>query len=425
MGQGGFVQRLFIFIILSSLLGCAGTKNISKDIDHVDEGQISKLEKKVRTDPNDFQSFYQLGQLYAFKGDTLGSISYLDSALAVRANYSEARFLKASLLFNRDRTKDAFEQYILLMEQDTSGLIVKRIGGTIGVLYSMRQVLKTRTDEANPSYDLSGEKIVFQSNRNNNWDIFTMNPSGGDIVQITKSSLNDEAPIFSSDENIYFTRQQSANGLQRDIYSFNIASQSENPAVVHPSDDWYPAFDKTTNSLFFVSDRENEGNDKSKIFKQNSVSKEIFPVLVSEFDYSSPWVHPFKSEFLFTMKNNENYALFQSKIDGGEIRQLSKKAINFGGPKFSPDGKRIIFFCKNKNNFDVFENNLETDEITRLTGHPGSDLSPSYSPDGKKVIFYSNRSGKYQIYELNLERPFSRAQLLDYLRLAVRENKFY
>ena len=425
MGQGGFVQRLFIFLILSFLLGCAGTKNISNNIDHVDEGQISKLEKKVRTDPNDIQSFYQLGQLYAFKGDTLGSISYLDSALSVRSSYSEARLLKASLLFARDRTKEAFEQYILLIEQDTSDLYVKKIGGTIGVLYSMRQVLKTRTDEANPSYNLSGERIVFQSNRNNNWDIFTMNPSGGDLVQITTSSLNDEAPIFSTDNNIYFTRQQSANGLQRDIFSYDITNQTENPAVVHPADDWYPVFDKTANSLFFVSDRENEGNDRSKIYKQNSASKEIFPILFSEFDYSSPWIHPFKSELLFTVKNNEYYALYKSKIDGSEAQQLSNETINYGGPKFSPDGYKVVFFSKNKNNFDLFEYDLNTKEITRLTGHPDSDLSPSYSPDGKKILFYSNRSGKYQIYELNLERPFSRAQLLDYLRLAVRENKFY
>lgn len=425
MRQGGFVQRLFILITISVLLGCAGTKNTHKKIDYVDEDRISQLTKKVQSDPNDFLSFFQLGQLYALKGDTIGSISCLDSALTIRSNYSEARFLKAKLLFARERTKDSFEQFVLLLEQDTSAIYVHKIGKTIGVLYPTRQVLKSRSDEANPSYDSSGEKIIFQSKRNNNWDIFMMNPSGGDLVQITKHALNDEAPIFTSNNIIYFTRQQSADGLQRDIYSYDFNDQTENPVVVNPADDWYPAFDNSTGSLFFVSDRENGGNDQSKIYKQNSASKEIFPVLFSEFDYSSPWVHPYKPEILFTVKNNKNYALYQCKFDGSGVIKLSDRVLNFGGPKFSPDGEKVVFFSKIKNNFDIFEYFFNTDELFRLTGHPGSDLSPSYSPDGKKIIFYSNRSGKYQIYEMNLENPFSRAQLLDYLRLAVRENKYY
>ena len=53
-----------------------------------------------------------------------------------------------------------------------------------------------------------------------------------------------------------------------------------------------------------------------------------------------------------------------------------------------------------------------------------SDLSPSYSPAGDKIVFYSNRTGKYQIFEMNVEQPFTRAQFLDKMRTAVREDTF-
>ncbi|MEO2005211.1 MAG: hypothetical protein ABGY41_14070 [Candidatus Poribacteria bacterium] len=38
--------------------------------------------------------------------------------------------------------------------------------------------------------DLTGTKIVFDSNRSGNYDIYTMNPDGTGVAQLTSASAN-------------------------------------------------------------------------------------------------------------------------------------------------------------------------------------------------------------------------------------------
>lgn len=417
------MQR-FSLLFLVIFVACAGTPKLNEEVGAVDDKQVEALQENVSANSSDYSSYYQLAQLTVLKGDINKGIFYLDSALMIRSDYSEARFLKGKLLYESGRLKESYQEFLLLLEQDTGDFYVRKIGSTIGVLYSARQIRISNNDDANPHYDPSGNRIVFQSNVNGNWDLFLINRTGGDLQQLTKSQLNDEAPIFGSQNIIYFTRQQSATSDKRDIYSYDIAKKTVNSIIQHPADDWYLAPARSSNWLFFVSDREIDNNNNSKIFGIDPDSKEIKPILVSKLNFSSPSLHPLLDEFLFTVKDDIYYSLYQSNFSGRGLRKLTSRNLNFGAPKFSPDGKKVIFFSKSVNNFDIFELNIQSKELIRLTGHPENDLSPNYSPDGKKIIFYSNRTGKYQIFELNLELPASRVQLLDRLRLAVRENKF-
>ena len=381
------MQR-FYPLLLVIVIGCAGTPKSSEEVSGVEKNRIEDPQKNVVVNSSDIS----------------------------------ARFVKAKLLFDSGRLKESFEEFLLLLEQDTDNSLVRKIGSTTGMLFPLRQIRNSNSNEANPNYDPSGEKIVFQSNRNNNYDLFLMNRTGGDVSQLTVSLLDDGFPIFSNETTIYFTRQQSANSKQRDIYAYNTETQTVKSIIVHPADDWYLAPTKNSEILFFVSDREIDGNNSSKIFRIDQNSRQISPMLVSQLHFSSPSVHPQKEEFLFTVKDDTLYSLYQCNFNGKEIRKLTTRNINFGGPKFSPDGKKIVFHSKISDNVDIYELNFQTDELIRLTVHPGKDLSPNYSPDGKKIVFYSDRTEKYQIFEINLELPSSRTQLLNRLRLAVREN---
>ena len=414
------MHRFLYLVIVLLIFGCAGTRHTGEEQPKKSENSLKELKETVAKNPGDFHSYFQLGKMAAANGDTLAALNYLDSVLVIRKNYSEARLFKGELFYKRGRVKTALEEWILLMEQDTSSVWSTRIGAMVGMLYPVRQVTDSRTDNANPCYDPAGERIVYQSKQNNNWDIFLMNRTGGDVVQLTRNPLNDETPVFANAKTIYFNRQQSADKELRDIYAFDLATRTEKAVIIHPADDWYPAPDPDGKWLFFVSDRESEGNTHSKIFKFDLVSRQIFPVLVSDSDYSSPWVNQVKEEFLFTLKMNNYYSLFKGHFNGKELTRLSERDMDFGAPKFSPDGKKVVFFSKIANNFDLFELNLDTEELVRLTAHPKSDLSPSYAPDGKHIIFYSNRAGRYQIYEMNLVQPFTRAQILDWLRVSSR-----
>lgn len=419
------MQRFLLFVLLFLVAGCAGTRKQGIENRTANDGKIKKIEKKLAENPNDFNSYFELSQLVALRGDTSRAIANLDSALTIQDHFSSARYLKGKLLFAQKKFKKSFEEFIFLLEQDTTTAFVKKIAGTIGMVYPIRLVLDDSYDEANPCYDPSGNRIAFQSNRYHNWDIFIMNRSGGDLQQLTKSPLNDEAPVFIGENNVYFTRQQSAEGMQRDIYTYDLNEKKEKAFIVNPADDWYLAPGKDANQQYFVSDREINSNKQSKIFKYDQTNRQLVPVVVRDVDTSSPCVHPVKDQLLFTQKQNSHYGLYQCTLDGEKTKSISDLNMNFGAPQYSPDGNKVVFFSKTGQNYDLFEFDLQSGELYRLTAHPKSDLSPKYSPDGSKIIFYSDRSGKYKIYEIDLSKPFNRAKLLDKLRFAVRENKFY
>jgi len=66
--------------------------------------------------------------------------------------------------------------------------------GTAGV-----NITTTAEAEGPLYWSPDGTKIAFSSNRTGNYDVFKMNPAGGDIVNLTNRSLDDTAPRWSPD----------------------------------------------------------------------------------------------------------------------------------------------------------------------------------------------------------------------------------
>ncbi len=62
-------------------------------------------------------------------------------------------------------------------------------------------------------------KIAFHSNRDGNWEIYTMNPDGSDQNRLTNNNYDDEGPAWSPDgSKIVFTSNRDGND---EIYVMN------------------------------------------------------------------------------------------------------------------------------------------------------------------------------------------------------------
>ncbi|MBT5713973.1 hypothetical protein HOI71_23200 [Candidatus Poribacteria bacterium] len=58
--------------------------------------------------------------------------------------------------------------------------------------------------------DLTGTKIVFDSNRSGNYDLYTVGPDGTGVTQLTNTAANERSPSYSPDgSRIYFTSDAS------------------------------------------------------------------------------------------------------------------------------------------------------------------------------------------------------------------------
>jgi Tol biopolymer transport system component len=189
----------------------------------------------------------------------------------------------------------------------------------------LKQLTNTPGYDAEATFSTDGKKIVFTSLRNGDLDIYTMDANGKHVKQLTHELGYDGGPFFSPDGKWIVYRAH------------------------HPKDD-------------------KETADYRELLKQNLIRP----------TYLELWL---------------------MKADGSQKRQITNLGAASFAPSFFPDGKRIIFSSNvgstgGMGNFELYAVNLDGTGLERITNSEGFDGFPVFSPDGKKLVWISGRNGK-------------------------------
>jgi len=130
--------------------------------------------------------------------------------------------------------------------------------------------------------------------------------------------------------------------------------------------------------------------------------------------YSPNW-SPDGSKILFCGIKDGKLDLFTVDVETENYVQITDDFFDEFDPKFSPDGKKIVFASDRFNppyeytinemngNYDIYIMNANGSGIERITTSPFNDRSPDWSPDGKNIVFTSDRNGIVNLYYVNLE----------------------
>ena len=97
--------------------------------------------------------------------------------------------------------------------------------------------------------------------------------------------------------------------------------------------------------------------------------------------------------------------IFESDLDGGNLRRLTDAAGYDAEGAFSPDGRLIAFCSTRDGDPDIYVMNADGSNVRQLTNAPGYDGGPFISPDNKWVVFRSDRDkeGFLQIYVIGID----------------------
>jgi TolB protein len=284
-------------------------------------------------------------------------------------------------------------------------------------------------------FSADGRAIVYQSNRDGNWEIYRAYADGSQPVRLTSDpATRDESPCFSPDSRwIAFARAQTQNtGGQesaREIYLMDAATGANLICITrHRADDWSPVFSPKGDRLAFVSDR-----DDSRAVELHERQSDIFLFSLSDSnltrfsqgfgDKSAPCFTPDGTALVHVNNVNGVFDIFEQKLESAQPTSLIAKNGPKGWPQISPDGKWMTYFEKRGNNIDLFLSPRHKGIVQRLTHDAGVDAFPAFSPDGNEIFFTSNRDGGYQIYAVNLRQPISRAELTETLRRLLESPK--
>jgi TolB protein len=91
--------------------------------------------------------------------------------------------------------------------------------------------------------------------------------------------------------------------------------------------------------------------------------------------------------------------IFTMNSDGTNVKRVTFRGSHNQTPTWCQDPKQpLIAFSGRESNFDIFTVNVDTQEYRRLTQGQGDNKDPAFSPDCRLIAFASNRRGSPGIY---------------------------
>lgn len=239
-------------------------------------------------------------------------------------------------------------------------------------------------------------RIAFISKRDgSDFEVYTMNADGTNVVRLTDNNADEERPGFSPDgTKIVYSSQSSGNG---DIFVMNAngtgKTQLTNDAAMENGAQW--SSDGTT-ILYKKMIGSNESGH-GDIWAMNSDGTNKRPFIASSYDENGPVWEPNNLGVAFSGKRAGDVGpnIFTANTTGSNITRLTSGDGHNFAAAWSPDGNKIAFRSGRNGGEnrtpDIFIMNKDGSNQQALVTNPKQDRGPAWSPDGTKIVFYSNR----------------------------------
>jgi len=230
--------------------------------------------------------------------------------------------------------------------------------------------------DTNPAWSPDGKRIAFMSDRDGHvnirgrsaYEIYVMDADGGDQRNLTNDPNNDRSPSWSSDgKHIVFSSDRDSDRDHNiEIYVMDADGENQERLTNNLTEDQYPSWSPDGKRIAFSARRDGH----------------------------------FENEFGIT------YEIYVMDADGGNEQRLTENRNNDWYPSWSPDGKQIAFAADRKGdvvNWDIYVMAANGANQQNLTENRVYDSSPSWSPDGKRIAFFSFRDENTEIYVMDAD----------------------
>jgi len=237
------------------------------------------------------------------------------------------------------------------------------------------QVTKNGFADISPSWSPDGKKIIYSSNVNATYALFSMDADGTNQNQIHQSrGLDETQPVWSSD-GARIAYQSNASG-QMDIYVLTLNSNSQPLRLtVNTAQNTQPAWSPDGAKIAYVSN------------------------------------------------NSSSFNIYIMNADGTNETRLTKDLSYDSSPVWSPDGKQIAFISRRDpdKHFQLFIINTDGSSEKQLTNGDDTIHSPAWSPDNKTIAFIasSTSENRLQVFDISSQQILNvDSSLYDYAGLS-------
>lgn len=242
------------------------------------------------------------------------------------------------------------------------------------------------------------ELIAYSQLTDGYWQIWTVEPDGGNKQKITDSPMDKRDPVWIKAGKAIAFRTHNGQLFTRDL-----TTKKEEELLTQLRNIANPYYCNATDEIVFVL-FDPQATDVGNIWKSGGDGKNPVVLIRDNILKYRPVFSPRgdKVAFVKVDSSTRSHHLWLMNADGSNPRQLTKGKGLMTLPDFSPDNTTITFTSNfNDNNYEIYTLDIASLKINRLTKHPGLDSHSRFSTDGSKVVFVSNRSGNQQIWVMD------------------------
>jgi Tol biopolymer transport system component len=246
-------------------------------------------------------------------------------------------------------------------------------------------------------------RITFVSNLSGTYQLYTINPDGSDMRQITNLRPTENTiwtPDYSPDgRQIVFSHDMTG---ALELYTIN-ADGSGLTQITHDGNGHLFARWSPDGQRFVLMSGSPEKATTVITTMKTDGSDEVSLTDDIPFESYQPEYTPDGKQIVFASQAGGLVsAVWIMNADGSNKRRLTDAPLEAGGPDISPDAKRVAFYSQQNTPRPaaVWVMNVDGSSQQRLTR---GGLYAIYSPDGTKLVFAKGTlaSGPINLYTMN------------------------
>lgn len=252
-------------------------------------------------------------------------------------------------------------------------------------------------EDSRPSWSPDGTRVAFDSDRSGNYDIYVMNADGSGLVRLTDDPSHDVFPVWSPDgtriafASLRAETDPACDPCNWELYVMQADGSGQTRLTNDPAEDFGPTWSPDGTRLAFDSNRDGSYN----IYAMNVDGSGDLTNLTQDPSGSPAWSNvnaawsPDGTRIAFTTLRDEpdpfncdpcNWQIYVMGSDGSGPARLTDHTADDDHPAWSPDGGRIAFVSWRDGNAEIYVMNADGSNLVRLTNHPANDWDAVWAP---------------------------------------------
>ncbi|GGI57601.1 PD40 domain-containing protein [Winogradskyella haliclonae] len=257
-------------------------------------------------------------------------------------------------------------------------------------------------DDRYASYSSNGQRIVFESNRDGDWQIFLMDSNGENVEKLTINHRINRRPTWHPNGKIVLF--ESSKDGAKELRIIKVKSKKERIIKPFINKEFLFAAFSPNGKKIAVSLKESD--DKSNIVildKKGKLEKKV--TKNNNRNYYPKWSKDGKELVYFSRKDTENKddEIYRINIKTDKEIRLTNWPKNNFCPSWSADDTKIVYVTSmDESRPEIYIMNIDGNNKKRITHNEDGDTLPNWHPLENKILITGYRNGNYEICELKL-----------------------